>query len=67
VVVEATQDVGDADLGAKDESCALVEHVASEAERCHRVLQWMLDEQPYLACQLLMFYRHSHRGIPPRW
>jgi hypothetical protein len=27
----------------------------------------MLDEHPYLACQLLMFYHHAHRGIPMRW
>jgi hypothetical protein len=26
----------------------------------------MLDEHPYLACQLSVFYRHAHRGIPPR-
>jgi pyrimidine operon attenuation protein/uracil phosphoribosyltransferase len=24
----------------------------------------MLDEHPYLARQLLVFYRHAHRGIP---
>jgi hypothetical protein len=66
VAVEATQAVGDADLGAKDESCALVEHGATEAKKCHRVLQCMLDEHPYLACQLSVFYRHAHRGIPPR-
>jgi hypothetical protein len=67
VAVEATQTVGDADLGAEDEGCALVEHNAGEVERCHRILQWMLDEHPYLACQLLMFYHHAHRGIPMRW
>jgi hypothetical protein len=39
VAVEATLIVGDADPGADDESCALIEHVAGEAERCHRVLQ----------------------------
>jgi hypothetical protein len=27
----------------------------------------MLDELPYLARQLSVFYRHAHRGIPPRW
>jgi hypothetical protein len=58
--VEATQAVGDAGPGAEDESCALVEHGAGEAKRCHRVLRWMLDEQPYLARQLLVFYRHTH-------
>jgi hypothetical protein len=67
VAVEATQAVDDEDLEAKDESCDLVEHGAGEAERCHRVLRWMLDEPPYLARQLLVFYRHAHRGIPPRW
>jgi hypothetical protein len=64
VAVETTQTVGDADPGAKDKSCALVEHVAGEAERYHQVLQWMLDEHPYLACQLSVFYHHAHRGIP---
>jgi hypothetical protein len=24
----------------------------------------MLDEHPHLACQLLVFYRHAHRGYP---
>jgi hypothetical protein len=67
VAGEATQTFGDADLGAKDESCALIDHGASEAKRCHRVLQWMLDEHPYLARQLSVFYRHAHREIPPRW
>jgi hypothetical protein len=32
VAVEATQAIGDADPGAKDERCALVEHGAGEAE-----------------------------------
>jgi hypothetical protein len=27
----------------------------------------MLDEPPYLAHQLSVFYHHAHRGIPPRW
>jgi hypothetical protein len=67
VVVEATRTVGDADLGAKDESRALVEHNAGEVDRRHQVLQWIFDEHPYLAHQLLVFYRHAHRGIPPRW
>jgi hypothetical protein len=39
---------------------ALIEHNASEVERCHRVLQWIFDEQPYLARQLLVFYCHAH-------
>jgi hypothetical protein len=64
MAVEATQTVGDVDLGAKDESCALIEHGAGEVEGHHRVLRWMLDEHPYLARQLLVFYRHAHRGIP---
>jgi hypothetical protein len=67
VVVEATQTVGDANSGAKDEGCALVEHNAGEVEGCHRILWWMLDEHPYLARQLSVFYHYAHRGIPPRW
>jgi hypothetical protein len=67
VAVEATQTIGEADLGAEDESCALVEHSAGEVEGCHQILRWMLDELPYLARQLSVFYRHAHRGIPPRW
>jgi hypothetical protein len=27
----------------------------------------MLDEHPYLARQLSVFYHHAHRGIPLRW
>jgi hypothetical protein len=27
----------------------------------------MLDEHPYLALQLSVFYRNAHRGIPLRW
>jgi hypothetical protein len=60
VAIEATQAIGEADPGAKDESCALVEHGAGEAERCHRVLWWMLDKHPYLVRQLSVFYLHTH-------
>jgi hypothetical protein len=67
VAVEATQVVGDADPGAEDESCTLIEHGAGEVEERHRILPWMLDELPYLARHLLVFYRHAHRGIPLRW
>jgi hypothetical protein len=67
MAVEATQTIGDVDPGEEDESCTVVEHGAGEAERCHRVLRWMLDEHPYLARQLLVFYHHANRGIPPRW
>jgi hypothetical protein len=67
VADEATQAIGEADPGAKDEACALIEHAAGEAERCHRLLQWMLDEHPYLERQLSVFYHHGHRGIPLRW
>jgi hypothetical protein len=66
VAVEATQTVGNKDLRAEDETCALVGHNAGEVEECHQILWWMLDERPYLACQLLVFYRHAHRGIPLR-
>jgi hypothetical protein len=58
--------VDDADPGAKDKSCALNKHIAGEAKRCHRVLQWMLDEHPCLARQLSVFYRHVYQGIPPK-
>jgi hypothetical protein len=64
VVVEATQTVGDAELGAEDESCALVEHNSGEVEGCHQILRWMLDEHPYLACQLSVFYRTPINGYP---
>jgi cobalamin biosynthesis Co2+ chelatase CbiK len=64
VAIEVTQAIGDADPGAKDESYALIEHGAGEAERCHRVLRWMLDEHLYLACQLSMFYCHATEGYP---
>jgi hypothetical protein len=59
VAVEATQAIGDVDLGAKDKSCALIEHGAGEAERCHRVLRWMLDELPLLGTPAV-------RVLPPR-
>jgi hypothetical protein len=52
VAIEATQAVGNADSGTKDESCDLIKHGAGEAKRCHRILQWMLDEHRYLARQL---------------
>jgi hypothetical protein len=48
--IEATQAIDDADPRAKDESFALIEHGVGEAEWCYRVLRWMLDEHPYLAC-----------------
>jgi hypothetical protein len=67
VAVEATQTIGDSDLGAEDEIRALVEHSGGEVEGCHRVLRWIFDEHPYLAHQLSVFYRHAHQGIPPRW
>jgi hypothetical protein len=66
-LTKATQTVGDADPEAKDEGCALVKHSAGEVEGYHRILRWMLDEHPYLARQLSVFYRHVHRGKPPRW
>jgi hypothetical protein len=62
VAVEATQTIGDTDLGAEDESCALVEHSAGEVQRCHRILRWMLDKHPYVAHQLSVFYRHAQVG-----
>jgi hypothetical protein len=49
VAVEATRAIGDADLGAENERYALIEYDAGEAERCHRVVRWMLDKHPYLA------------------
>jgi hypothetical protein len=55
MAIEATRAIGDADPGAKNEGGALVEHSAGEVERCHRVLRRMLNEHPYLACQLLVF------------
>jgi hypothetical protein len=64
---EASQTIGDAEPGAEDESHALVEHGTSEVERCQRILRWMLDEHPYMARYLSVFYRHAHRGIPPGW
>jgi hypothetical protein len=59
--------VGDADPGAEDEGCSLVEHSDGEVEGCHRILRWMLDEHPYLVRQLSVFYHHALRGIPLRW
>jgi hypothetical protein len=67
VAVETTRAVGDANLGAENERCALIEHGAGEAEKYHRVLWWMLDKHSYLARQLSVFYCQTHRGIPPRW
>jgi hypothetical protein len=67
VVVETTMTIGNAELGAEGERHALIEHSAVEVERCHRVLRWMLDEHPYLAHQLSVFYRHAHRGMFSRW
>jgi hypothetical protein len=64
VAGEAILTFGGADPGAKDESCALVDHAAGEAERCHRVLHWMLDKHPYLAHQLPMFYHTPTEGYP---
>jgi hypothetical protein len=49
MAVKATQAVDDVDLGAENKGYALVEHCAGEVKKCHRVLQWMLDEHPYLA------------------
>jgi hypothetical protein len=49
---------------AKDECCALVEHGAGEVESCHRVLLGIIDEHPYLARLLLVFYRQAHEGYP---
>jgi hypothetical protein len=47
VAVEAIQPIGNADPGAEDESCTLIEHSAGEVEGCHRILRLMLDEHPY--------------------
>jgi hypothetical protein len=35
VAVEVTQAIGNADPGAEDESCALVEHNIGEVEGCY--------------------------------
>jgi hypothetical protein len=59
VAVEATKAVGDTDPGADDESCDLVERGAGEVEARHPILRWMLDEHPYMARQLSVFYRHA--------
>jgi hypothetical protein len=67
VAIEATEAIGDEDPRVEDKSCALIKHGASEAERCPRVLRWMLGQHPYLTLQLSVFYHHAHRGIPSRW
>jgi hypothetical protein len=64
MAVEATQAIGDIDLGAENEDHALIKHNAGEVERCHRVLRLMLDEHPYLACQLSVFKLQAHLEIP---
>jgi hypothetical protein len=60
----ATRSVGDADLGAKNECCALIEHGAGEAERCHQVLRWMLDEHPYWCASYRCFTTMPTEGYP---
>jgi hypothetical protein len=52
------------DPRTEDKGCALVERIAGEAERCHRVLHCMLDEPPYLARQLWCFTATPTEGYP---
>ena len=65
--VETTRAVGDADLGAKDERCALVGHDVGKVERRHQIIPMIVGEFPYLARQFSVFNHQAHRGIPPRW
>jgi hypothetical protein len=64
VVVKTTRAVGDVDPEAKSERGVSAGHGADEVERCHLFRRWMLDEHPYLACQLSVFNLQAHRGIP---
>jgi hypothetical protein len=52
--------ISDEDPQAKDECCALVGHDVGEVEWCHQVLLGIIDDHPYLACQLSVFYRQAH-------
>jgi hypothetical protein len=47
VVVETTRDIGDADLGAEDESGALIRHGAGKVERSDQILSMIIGEAPY--------------------
>jgi hypothetical protein len=52
----------DADPRAKNEHRALEGHGTGEPERCYRVRWWIFDAHPYLAQQLLVFYRLPTEG-----
>jgi hypothetical protein len=43
-------------------SLALGGHSTGELGRCHRVRRWIFDAHPYLARQLLVFYRLPTEG-----
>ena len=47
--------IGDADAGAKDESCALLEH-GGGVDYCHRVHEGIVGELPFLTRQQSVFY-----------
>jgi hypothetical protein len=47
----------DADPRAKNKSCTLRRYWPGELKWCHRVHRWIFDALPYLARQLLVFYR----------
>ena len=63
MVVKAIEAVGDADPGAEDEGCALLEHNV-EVDGLHRGHQGIIGELPYLAHQLSVFYLQAYLGIP---
>jgi hypothetical protein len=57
VAVKTTRTIGDGDPGAEGEHHALVEHSVSEVEQCHQIRLVIIDDIPYLARQLSVFYR----------
>jgi hypothetical protein len=52
----------DANPQAENEHRALWGHSTGELERYHRVRRWIFDAHPYLARQLLVFYRLPTKG-----
>ena len=60
MAVETTQTVGDANPRAEDGGGGLFKLCTVEVEGGHQIHQIDLDEDPYLARQLLVFYRQAY-------
>ena len=64
LVVQIVVAVGDADLGAEDESGALIGHSAGKVERSDQILSMIIGEAPYPHVSYRCFTAKPTEGYP---